>query len=382
MLRPLGVRPPLANGASTPLPDPVAPAAIRTMSSTSDPTHAPPLPGDTAEPRSSTAIGHDGERVRILVVILNYGTANLVEQCLESLEPELVGGPDRVVIVDNASPDDSADQIAATIDDRGWDGWAELVRAETNAGFSAGNNVGAAVHDSDWILFLNSDTIVRPGAIAALMASAQEHPRAGLIGPRLEWEDERPQVSAFRAPTPISEGLRGASLGVLDRVLHRWVVRTDITSEPIPVDWVSFAGVLVRRAAWTETGPMDDGFFMYFEDIDYALRIRSAGWEVWHAPSARIVHLRGGTASVKKDAAARRRVPPYFYAARSRYFAKHFGRLGLLTANLLWAAGSGLGVVLQVVGRKRSPTKSEWRDVWHGFPSPMTPAPIPARTTW
>lgn len=304
-------------------------------------------------------------RCRLGVIILNFRTPRLVIDCLEALAGEVEPGRDEVVVVDNESGDGSACEIAAEVMRRGWDGWARVVEAGRNGGFSAGNNAGIRASDAEYYLLLNSDTLVRPGAVGELLWAAEALPRAGLIGPRLEFPDTTGQVSAFRVLTPLSQFERSVCMGVVSRILRRHVVAMGLADHPHRADWVSFACVLVRRSCLEKTGPMDEGMFMYFEDIDFANRARRAGFEVWHWPLARVVHLRGGSSEVKRSTAARKRLPGYFYAARSRYLFREFGISGVIGGNLLWSVGSGLCWMISLLpGRSFGHPLKSWRDVW------------------
>lgn len=304
-------------------------------------------------------------RLRLVVVILNYRTSRLVIDCLETLVGQVEPGRDEVVVVDNTSGDGSEEVIRAAIEERGWVGWARVVAAGRNGGFSAGNNEGIRASDAALYLLLNSDTLVRPGAVAELLRASADRPRAGLIGSRLEWPDGRAQSSAFRRVTPLGQLERTAQLSLITRLLARHVVGMPISDDPHEADWVSFAGVLVRREALECVGPMDEGMFMYYEDIDMGCRVRRAGFEVWYWPSARVVHLRGGSGDVKKSKEAHKRLPGYYYAARARYLHREFGRLGLWAANVLWIAGTMLNHVCKLVtGRPVHLPARAWRDVW------------------
>ena len=137
-------------------------------------------------------------------------------------------------------------------------------------------------------------------------------------------------------------------------------------------EWVSFACVLIREKVITDIGHLDDGFFMYFEDIDFARRARRAGWNVRYEPAARVVHLRGGSSPVKESKARRDRVPRYYYASRSRYFAKWYGgRLGIMLANTCWMGGRFVSWLMELL-RRREPfhCAHEGRDNWINWLNP------------
>lgn len=309
---------------------------------------------------------------RLAVVVLNYKTPGLVADCLATLEAELDHERDVAIVVDNCSGDGSADQIEATLGENDWKDWAVLVRSEVNGGFSAGNNVGMKAVEAEFYLLLNSDTLVRPGAIAELLHAMEELPKAGLVGPRLEWPDAEPQNSCFRDKSVWSELIAGAQSGPITKLFASRNVSMGIFDEPTHADWVSFACVLMRREVIDRIGLMDEGYFMYFEDADYCRLARRAGFEVLHWPAAHVVHLRGGSAPVKSNAAARKRLPAYFYASRTRYFVKFGGRLGLIAANTAWTIGWLVALMRRVFqGRRIGTPERALRDNWTAFLAPM-----------
>ena len=168
--------------------------------------------------------------MRLLIVIVNYRTASLTIDCLRSLVDEIPKvGDARVVVVDNASGDDSPGRIAQAIATGGWSAWAEVLPAERNGGFSYGNNAAirpalAAADPPRYVLLLNSDTIVRPGAIKALVEFMEANPRVGIAGSRLEDRDGTPQRSAFRFHSVLSELESGMRLGIVSRLLNQRIV--------------------------------------------------------------------------------------------------------------------------------------------------------------
>lgn len=308
----------------------------------------------------------------LAIVIVNYRTPELVIDCLNSLASEIPSlPPTKVIVVDNHSGDDSVSLIKSAI--VSFD-WVELIESEINGGFSYGNNVGIKAIKADNYLLLNSDTIVREGAIALLLEALNKYPQAGIISPRLEWLDGEPQISCFRNRSPINELINSAKTGVITKILNKYDVPLAVSEETIEVEWTSFACVLIRKTVIEEIGLMDEDYFMYFDDIDYCRRTKKAGWQTIHYPFARVVHLRGGSGSVKKDIATKKRPPAYLYASRSRYFTKFYGVLGLWLANLLWLLGRSISYTREIIEKKPPQTcVLESRDIWLNWYNPLKP---------
>lgn len=313
--------------------------------------------------------------IKLAIVILNYKTPQLVIDCLQSLSSEVDAISHRVVVVDNDSQDGSVEKIRGAIATHHWSSWSEVIPSPINGGFSAGNNVGIKAIDAEAYLLLNSDTIVRPGAIAILLETMDKHPEAGLISPRLEWPDATPQISCFRYQSPFSEFIGSANTGIFTSLLHRFHVPLDVSDTPLTPEWTSFACVLVRKAVIDQVGLMDDGYFMYYEDVDYCRQARKSGWKILHNPAARVVHLRGGSGSVKTDMFKRKRPRPYLYASRSRYYSKYYGPFGLVLANGMWLLGRGISLLRELVGQKQPHTcEHTAQDIWMNWLNPLKPA--------
>jgi hypothetical protein len=307
------------------------------------------------------------------IVVINYKSAELIRDCLSSFAGDLEPLDARVVVVDNFSNDGSAEEIERWL--AGGDPWkrrVHFIRSRTNSGFSGGNNQGIAALDARFHLLLNSDTIVRPGALASLLATAAREKDAGIIAPRLEDPDGTAQISCFRFHSPMSEFLAGAQTGPLDALFRFAVVPVPVSNKPADQQWVSFAAVLLRREALDAAGPMDEGYFMYFEDADYCARVRRAGFRIIYEPAARIVHLRGGSAPVKALMKAKKRPPAYYYAARTRYFRKWYGPGGQVMANLMWLAGRGVARLRSLTG-KPAPAlcENQGTDHWTNWRDPL-----------
>ncbi|MEY4576118.1 MAG: hypothetical protein RL701_821 [Pseudomonadota bacterium] len=299
--------------------------------------------------------------MRLCIVIVNYQTPRLVLDCLDSLEGQVEAGLDEIVVVDNASGDGSAEQIERGISARGLLRCCRVVRSDKNVGYAAGNNLGIRAVDANYYLLLNSDTIVRKGAVHALLAQMQEHPFAGIAGPRLESADGTPQISCFRDLTPVSELLSAAKTGPLSALLRDFEVALPVANDACEAEWVSFACVLIRREVIEKVGLLDEGYFMYFEDSDYCRAARATGFRVWYFPDAHVVHLRGGSTEARQKNAERQRPPRYMYASRTRYYRKGYGALGVLAANALWCVGRGIA---WSQGKVAATRERQWLDNW------------------
>jgi GT2 family glycosyltransferase len=305
-------------------------------------------------------------------VIVNYKTPKLVTNCLEKLLPELMGIESRVVVVDNNSADNSCEIIRDWIKEYDIDGKVKLVISDVNGGFSFGNNLGIQTFRSKYYLLLNSDTLVLDGSIAIMLDTAESKERAGIVSPKLEWSDGRGQQSCFRFHTPISEFLGAAQTGIIDAIFSRFVVAPAMQTQFTYPEWTMFACVLIRDEVFQEVGLMDEKYFMYYEDVEFCHRARKAGWEIVHEPNSRVVHLKGGSSTVAEDITQKRRLPLYYYEARTLFFYQTYGWLGLTVTNLLWETGRLLSKARQLLGRPdKAAIENQWLDIWVNWLDPL-----------
>ncbi|MDB5302582.1 MAG: glycosyl transferase family 2 [Phycisphaerales bacterium] len=296
--------------------------------------------------------------MRLLIVIVNYRTASLTIDCLRSLAdevPALTGT--RVVVTDNASGDASIGVLTEAIAANGWQQWASLLPLDRNGGFAYGNNaaIRPALESSDppeYVLLLNPDTVVRLGALRQLLDFMDRHSKVGIAGSRLENPDGTPQRSAFRFHSIGSELESGLRLGLVSRMLSGKVVAPPVPTEAGPTDWVAGASMIIRREVFRDIGLMDEGYFMYFEEVDFCLRASRAGWPCWYVPASRVVHLVGQSSGVTDVKKTRKRRPAYWFESRRRFFVNNFGRLRAFCANVAWATGFATFRARQFVQRK------------------------------
>ena len=310
-------------------------------------------------------------RFDIVVSIINYRTGQLTIDCVTSVLDTLDGVNVHVVVVDNFSDDGSAEQIEAWLEQMPESTPVQLIRSATNSGFSGGHNQGIAAAEADFYLVLNSDAVLRPGFLRTMLDAARTMPDAGLFAPVIEYDDGAIQDSCFRFPTPASELIRTARSSVITHLLKRYEVSLGPDPAPDQIQWASFACILLRGDMIRAIGPMDEGYFLYFEDVEYCLRAARADWTIRQVRDARAVHFRGGSGPVKALNNQRARLPGYYYSSRTRFLFQAHGLGGLLAANLLWYVGRGFKQLYRLAGRRFKPmTKSEGLDIWTNFTRP------------
>ena len=282
--------------------------------------------------------------MELVIVIVNYGTAGMVMDCLRALVPQLRRGEIEAIVTDNASPDDSVARLSRGIEENGWGQVVRLLPLSRNGGFAFGNNAGiraglAADDQLGFVMLLNPDTIPRADAVKRLLGFMRQHENVGIAGSRLEDRDGTAQRSAFRFHSLASEFENAMRLGPVSRALARQVVAPPVPEYEVKADWVAGASMMIRRSVIEKVGLMDEGYFMYFEEVDYCKRAGEAGFSCWYVPTSRVVHLVGQASGVTVTRVRPARRPGYWFASRSRYFARHHGRIKKVFIDTAWVVG-------------------------------------------
>jgi N-acetylglucosaminyl-diphospho-decaprenol L-rhamnosyltransferase len=294
----------------------------------------------------------------VLVVIVHYRTPALIIDCLRSLEAEVRSYRDAsVVVVDNQSQDGSAARIAEAIRSEGWSGWARLIEAPVNGGFAYGNNhvIGPTLSSDQppaYYWLLNPDTTIYPGAMAELVKFLAAHPKVGLAGSAMEEQRGVLWPYAFRFPSLLSELDDGLKLGIVTKALSRWAILDPMDGTETRVDWVPGASLMVKREVFNAVGLMDEHYFLYYEETDFCLQARRAGWDCWYVPTSRVFHVAGASTGVVDKPPEPRRLPRYWFESRRRYFIKNHSRLYAIATDLVWIVSHALWRVRRLVQRK------------------------------
>ena len=303
------------------------------------------VPGETTEVTART-----GSTVGVSVIIVNWNTRAHLQGCLQSVvDHGLRQASMEIVVVDNGSSDGSREMVR--------DEWPtiRLLENAENEGFSRANNRGIRASTGEFLLLINSDARLRPGALDEMLRVMRSDERAAVVGPRLEFGDGRWQrTTAGRAPslrTAINHYLFVDRLGIPHPWFAGLYLSRDVRRAFRP-DWVSSACMLVRRAALEEVGLLDERFFIYMDDVDLCQRVRDRGWNVWYCPDARVIHYMSRSSSEAGGIA-----PPAAVRAFNAYFARRYGARRCAALRAAEVAGFGIrGVALSIAAALR-PTR-------------------------
>lgn len=280
------------------------------------------------------------------IIIVNWNVRDLLRDCLRSIDAGRGGLELEVIVVDSASADDSVDMVRAEFP------WVRLIACDENVGFPRGNNLGLAEARGDYLLLLNPDTVVRGDALAVMRDFLAAHPAVGAVGPQLLNPDGTIQSSRRRFPNLATGFFESTWLqGLAPGLLRRYYALDLADNATAEVDWLTGASIMVPRAVYERVGGLDEGYFMYSEELDWCRRIVAAGWRVVYHPAAQIIHHVGQSSD---QAVTARHIN--FQRAKLRYYRKYHGRgaAGALRLFLLanYAAQLALEGLKGVLGNK------------------------------
>ncbi len=252
--------------------------------------------------------------IDLSTIIVNWNTKDLLIPCLTSIPRTMQGFKMEIFVIDNGSRDGSASEVKKTFPS------VHLIENGKNLGFAKGANQGLRKASGRYVLLLNPDTRVKAQAIEGLVSFMETHPGVGISGAQLLKSDGSKQNSIANFPSLATE--------LLNKSLLRWLFPKRFPGkerdypEPIEVDSVIGACMMVRREASDQVGLLDEDYFLFLEETDWCYRMKRAGWKIYHVPQAEVYHFQGKSAgAVKKEARVE------FYRSRYHFFKKNRGPL-------------------------------------------------------
>lgn len=294
--------------------------------------------------------------MKVAAVIINYRTPEMTADAVDALLVELAvfdsgdsgGSASHLFVVDNDSQDGSIEALEQASIRRGWGDRATVIAAPRNGGYGYGINVAIArarertSEPPEYFYVLNSDAKASPGALAKMVAYMELNSDVGLVGSEIRAMDGTTQGAAFRFPSFYSEFESNAEVGVISSVLRKHVVSIPTPEESCTVDWLPGTSMLIRWATIESVGLFDEGFFLYFEEVDYCRRVSARGWRCCFVADAPIMHVGAASTGLLDNT---RRMPRYWFESRHRYFLKHHGLRYAIASDVAWLAGYAVSSV-------------------------------------
>jgi GT2 family glycosyltransferase len=310
----------------------------------------------------------------IAVAIVNYNTREHLRACLATVQSE---ARSETVVIDNASSDGSAEMVLAEYP------WVTLHTNKTNHGYGAAANQAMASCTAEYVLLLNSDTLLQAGALMALSGYLDLHPHAAIIGPRLVGPDGTLQASCYPFPAPLNTFLENSTMAIsLGRLIRRYLpllrnsyLRTWPHNAARVVPWLKGAALAIRRPAFEAVGGFDETYFMYFEDADLCYRLTAAGWQIHFTPATTVVHVGGAsTGQWRAEMAVQ------LFASTIQFYQRHASSFHCTEVVLIikalmvarWISGTAR-LYLTRDACKRADIAADvaaWRRVFFGYLSP------------
>ncbi len=333
----------------------------------------------------NNAESESSARHKASVIVVSYNTSDLLKACLRSVAEAENKCEIEIVVVDNASADDS---VAMVRDDFPQ---VKLIASDVNLGFAAANNLAYAETDGDFVFLLNPDARLKDGSLDAMIEFMNDNPRCGIAGGLIRNPDGGLEPSARRFPGVMNKFL--IMTGLSDRFPESRIFgRADYKffehDRPLQVDWVPGTFTALRRTMLDEIGFFDNRFFMYFEETDLCLRARRNGWQAYFVPFAEIVHEGGACSKTRKDLdfdTGGSQLLGYRLRSEALYYRKNFGyfkalaALGLEGGWHLCRALANFGGSADKQNKRRYSKMmtgniiKAWRDTKRGLHSPPTP---------
>ncbi|HIK15695.1 MAG TPA: glycosyltransferase family 2 protein [Leptolyngbyaceae cyanobacterium M33_DOE_097] len=278
------------------------------------------------------------------IIVVNYNSYPAIVECLRSIQAQIQSVPYELIVVDNASSDDSVAQIKTQIPD------CRVIQLTKNVGFGAGNNAGVQVASGEYLFFLNPDTVLLEDSLKILLQKIAKNPELGIVAPRIIYPDGRLQLSTAWEISLLGEYKTRKQLADYERGNHQVEIEAEYAHDRA-VEIVLGSAFLMTKALFQMVGGFDEQFFMYFEESDLCQRVRARGYQILYTPDTTLVHLHGTSVQKIPDKmiVEYRRSQLYYYRKHHSWLEQFFLRSYLLAKFGLQSLKRGDRVAWQVI---------------------------------
>ncbi|MGS2718012.1 glycosyltransferase family 2 protein [Eionea flava] len=281
-------------------------------------------------------------QAKVAIITVTFNSSGFITNYLNALSCYLTDSSFRLIIVDNASTDDTVDRIKQfTQTVKLPETCVQIIKLKKNIGFGRGCNEGvrsAAKSDALYYWFLNPDTEALADSAIKLLDTFQQHKEADFVGSVLTDEQQQIRAGAFRFPTITNICLSTLRLRILDSLFTQHTTAIPIEKKPYRADWLTGASFMAKKSAITKLEAFDPHYFLYFEEVDLFYRAKKSGLSAWCAPDSKVFHISGASTGInqKKQSHLRpKRQPKYWFESRRYFYLKNYGRLYFILLDFL-----------------------------------------------
>jgi len=294
----------------------------------------------------------------VAIIIVNYNAGELLAGNLQRIIDSAGEGIQlHLFIVDNQSTDNSFDLLTQKINTAQLASIVTLIQAEKNGGFAYGNNVGmkaalASGFKLDYFYLLNPDAYPEADCFKSIINFSVSQDDSCIVGSAVVDESGEFAASRFVFPWIASELYRGASLNLILRLFPKAQVALKTADHTVQCDWVSGAGFLIPKNVFMTLGPMDQEYFLYYEEVDYMFNAKQNSIKVFQCPESKVVHIGGFSTGLVNNRSVQK-IPAYWYQSWHRFFKKNYGKSYMFAAGLAWIAGRVINNSLSIIVPRR-----------------------------
>jgi N-acetylglucosaminyl-diphospho-decaprenol L-rhamnosyltransferase len=274
-------------------------------------------------------------QAKVAIITVTFNSSGFIDNYLDALSSFLIGSSHILIVVDNASVDDTVVRIENHRQAQTLEKNIRIITLPKNVGFGGGCNIGIAAAgdvNASHLWFLNPDTEVLSDSADKLLALFSARPSTDFVGSVLIDQQQQERAGAFRFPSIINVCLSTLKLGILDRLLKQHTTAIPIATHPYPADWLTGASFMARSQTIDALNGFDPHYFLYFEEVDLFYRAKNKGFTVLCCPESRVFHISGASTGINNQHndthnITTKRQPGYWFESRRHFYVSNYGRL-------------------------------------------------------
>ncbi|ODS23123.1 hypothetical protein AB835_10395 [Candidatus Endobugula sertula] len=299
-------------------------------------------------------------QAKVAIITITYNSSHFINDYLLSISPFLSTSSHHLVIVDNASSDNTCEILEQYMENHQLTGNMTVVKLTQNIGFGKGCNRGAEAARSfnpTHLWFLNPDTRVFKNSGQNLLSLLENTDKqVDFAGSVLVNRQGSPRSGAFRFPGLMNVFLSNMQLGILDKLFKQYTTATTIQDQPYQADWLTGASFMTKAECFYQLQGFDPYYFLYYEEVDLFYRAKAQGYSVWACPESQIFHISGASTGINNRKKIAKRLPSYWFESRRHYYLSNYGKLYFFIVDIIFIVSHTIWTIRATIQKKRIET--------------------------